>query len=455
MMKPRTLQHHRRPSRRAGFSLIEVLMSIFILGIGIISIAALFPAGIKQQQQSTDDILGPKVAKAAMSIIRNKVSSGDFGGFDEWVPAGAPAGAILLAPQPTVSGDWGWLRPSFLWTDDSDSLYLNERGAIDIFSAYWHAAAIGHPEFSTSLSRNRDMATEFPGGYTDLNGLYQSDLFGIPYDRPNTGAGPGFGAAVTGPKRAIITQQERYYPQGTQLSVALSGSAGQIERDQPQYVWDCMFRRFQGRVQVAIFVYRVSRSGGENEPYYVQPNPQLGTQTPPIPYHLSFWDPVNGEPINLDVNPDGPWDDTGPNEPRGWAGGAGNRDTGFGGGANEGFVGGDDRFVWGRVANDAEDLFNERQAWQRPRQWLLDQSARTHRVLSREADPDDADIYRVELERPVPRLPDVRTSGFSSSPYYFPFLVSDIWYIPPAPRTDDGTFGSTTFTPVYVLVEDL
>ena len=36
-------------SRRRGFSLIEVLLAVFILGIGVISIAALFPAGIAQQ----------------------------------------------------------------------------------------------------------------------------------------------------------------------------------------------------------------------------------------------------------------------------------------------------------------------------------------------------------------------------------------------------------------------
>ena len=35
---------------RRAFSLIELLLSIFILGLGMISIAALFPAGIVLQQ---------------------------------------------------------------------------------------------------------------------------------------------------------------------------------------------------------------------------------------------------------------------------------------------------------------------------------------------------------------------------------------------------------------------
>ena len=53
----------------------------------------------------------------------------------------------------------------------------------------------------------------------------------------------------------IVTQTERYYP----MVSSASASAASLR---PQYVWDCMFRRFQGRVLVAIFVYRVAMPGG-------------------------------------------------------------------------------------------------------------------------------------------------------------------------------------------------
>ena len=33
--------------RRRGFSLVELILAIFVLGIGMISVAALFPAGIR------------------------------------------------------------------------------------------------------------------------------------------------------------------------------------------------------------------------------------------------------------------------------------------------------------------------------------------------------------------------------------------------------------------------
>ena len=48
-----------KASRRSlAFSLIEVLLGVFILGVGVIAIAALFPAGIAKQRQSVDDTIG-------------------------------------------------------------------------------------------------------------------------------------------------------------------------------------------------------------------------------------------------------------------------------------------------------------------------------------------------------------------------------------------------------------
>ncbi|MFM7261049.1 MAG: prepilin-type N-terminal cleavage/methylation domain-containing protein, partial [bacterium] len=73
----------RRVARVRGFSLVEMLLAVFILGIGVISIAALFPAGIVLQRQAADDIVGPIVVKNAFATIRSKLDQSDFGRIEE------------------------------------------------------------------------------------------------------------------------------------------------------------------------------------------------------------------------------------------------------------------------------------------------------------------------------------------------------------------------------------
>jgi prepilin-type N-terminal cleavage/methylation domain-containing protein len=138
-------------SVRRGFSLIELLLAIFILGVGIISVAAVFPAGIIQQRRTQDDVLGPVIAEAAMATIRSKVSQSDFGTFEEFGFIGAGAltngfNAWLDSPFPnswmdpadsqTQTGDWPWLRPAMAAVPNGQSPdAVGYAGDIDVFSA--------------------------------------------------------------------------------------------------------------------------------------------------------------------------------------------------------------------------------------------------------------------------------------------------------------------------------
>src|SRR5690606_30596006 len=85
-----------------------------------------------------------------------------------------------------------------------------------------------------------------------------------------------------GPPHIIITQRERYYP-------AFSGYSNNPDVPAPQYVWDCMFRRYQGKILVAIFVYRVTNSGGVERPYSLEANPANPTGGSPNPTPLPVW----------------------------------------------------------------------------------------------------------------------------------------------------------------------
>ncbi len=361
---------------RHAFSLIEVLLAIFILGVGVISIAALFPAGIAQQRASVDDIFGPTIANNAISLLRTKLRQDDFGTFEQFNEK---------APRTTINGDFTWIRPAFIFSDDPSTPTLDERGAINVFSG---------GSFD---------ATEFDGGYASSS----PSLEGVPYNRSLYASAP----------RILISQTERYYPS------AIQRGTDDIQR--PQYVWDCMFRRFQGRILVAIFVYRVTQPGGATTAYVVAPNPS-NPNLPPIP-------------IALDLTSNTTQSTTCANGP--WHPGGLDRVTG---------TPSDNAFVYGMANGVPYNPDNQSHSWQEPRQWILDQNNNIHRVLG--VIRDGLNPQEVELVRAVPAMPLVNVNYFIGNPANQD-VVSDIWYMPVALRDADGSL--LNVTPVYVTVKEL
>jgi prepilin-type N-terminal cleavage/methylation domain-containing protein len=394
----------RHDARVRAFSLIEVLMAIIILGIGVISIAALFPAGIAQQRRSIDDVMGPIVANNAVAILRSKLRPSDFGSFEQFSPPVGLGGAqILEAPRFTMTGDWTWLRPSILLLDDPDTDEIDEAGALDVFAQAWPTAASG------------EATAEFAGGYVDVNNVASDPpLHGIPFNRVEFGDEP---------PRMIVTREERYYPMAAQ-------GAQTGEDPVPQYVWDCMFRRYQGRILVAVFVYRVNQGSGEARPYMVAGNPS--NPIPPVPVWLEIANAANPHPG---------WDAYGADGVLGTP---------------------DDVRVAGTDPCRDYDLFDAAQSWQEPGQWLLDQNGNVHRVLTSYCDdalPNPQNAPRVvELTRAVPGIFPALAFGGGPS-YALPptiagnagveNVVSDIWYVPAI----DGN--GAKLTPVYLAVMEL
>ncbi len=404
--------------QRRGFSLIELLLAIFILGIGVIGIAALFPAGIVQQRQSVDNVVAPMVAQNALAIIRSKVRQEDFGRFEDFSPL--PLTAYLRAPRFSIDGDWPWLRPGVLLEDEFGTDDVDERGMIDIFSAQW-------------TTTSGDAATEFPAGYDDFNGTPSSpSLHGIPYN-------------LSQPRAAYITRQERYYPLVSQFDATTT-------QPQPQFYWDCMFRRFNGRIFVAIFVYRVN-AAGENVEWTMPVNP-ADAQIPALPQKLDL---VLADEVSTMT---GPWDAFGP-------------DLNLG-------TRGDNDIVLGTEGGEIYDPTDPVQAWQEPGQWIIDQNNNVHRVLSSgrydESDAvfvDDPDEpYAVEFMEAVPLAPVGIGSFGSTNPVFIvntapptgavgvEDIVSDVWYIPVEGQLDvddplNGPDVTVTLTPVYAMVQEL
>ncbi|MDG2201356.1 MAG: prepilin-type N-terminal cleavage/methylation domain-containing protein [Phycisphaerales bacterium] len=218
-----------RPIARSGprraFSLVELLMAIFILGIGIISIATLFPAGIAQQRKAMDDQVGPLVARNAVSLLRSRIPRDSFGHLE--------IDSLNPPPWDVTPGDFPWLRPALVVETSSSGPTL---GAIDIFNSHGYYNLSGV-----------QTVTEDTGDLWLAPALSRYD--GIPYAGHQNNSAPPL---------VIIEQDERQYPKYDD-----SGRA-------PRYYWDCMFRRAGDKVFAAIFVYRVQPMQGGQPPWAVQ-----------------------------------------------------------------------------------------------------------------------------------------------------------------------------------------
>lgn len=266
-----------------AFSLAEMLIAVLVLGIGLISISALLPSGILIQRSASDDVYGPIVAEQALSMIRSKVHPEDFGMMEEFTELGdadrssgrsdtnaTAAGFGMPWPtRPSLPGDWGWKRPGVIYDDLGNPSNpwadgIDETGAIDIFSHYFTKRMLALPDAGWYSAAG--LATEFPAGVGPAAGG-PKNLWGIPYSRriydwDNDVASTGVNSGTQDPSGrmplAIITQRERSWPMAPEADPAARSPEGA-----PLYFWDCMFRRFGGRIQVAIFVYRAAPSGGD------------------------------------------------------------------------------------------------------------------------------------------------------------------------------------------------
>ena len=492
-----------------GFSLVELLLAVFILAIGIISVAAIFPAGIAQQVQTKDAIYGPIVAEQAVGMLRSKLSQEDFGTFEQFgLSAGdryQVAGGVNNQGQrdpeipsdawETVPGDWGWMRPSFLIPSGSEFIGPGAAlveirnpnaldGAIDIFGLRNTRFLAGFSElpeqsgesdgstfaYTSDLSKwstnnafgfyglsptngivgerilpSADTSSplfydEFSQGDPDTNGSREAQLLaGIPFNRAryaifdppapyfeygqNANGTPGGYEYRLDPARAgrleplvTLTQGERAWPLGAET---------------PEYYWDCMFRRYQGRIQVAIFVYRVAFGGAGSRSYTVNAcsgpgNPDYGNESP-LPARVDF-----------------PFTSNGAEVPRWYPDGADVNDPT------------DDMRIPGTLPQPGDsvtlglDPYSE--GWQAPGQWILDQNGTVHRVLSGRRSTGEGPV---RLSQRVPNVArqasngnvvdenneftDTNTAG----------AVKSIWFIPP--ETRDGI----TLIPVFVAVKDL
>ena len=482
-------------SGHLGFSLVEMLLAVFILGIGVISIAALFPAGITLQRQAADDTIGPLVAKNAFATLRSKLSQSDFGDFDDFgaqpsfIPGEGPAGSIQPVGAPSwlqlPSGDWGWMRPAFYTRPGSATSPDPILGTIDVFSADYTRQQ-GPFNIGSRFAPAGVWATEMPNGIP--TGGTPIALFGVPYNRQKY---PLFDLVLNDPSvvsnapfnnlnvqalsepNITFTQAERSFPQGASVT------------GRPSYYWDVMFRRYGGKVQVAVFVYRVSAPGGEPADFRVRAlsNAQLtGTpaaptgsffataSTPPIP--ALYLAPVFGTDAPFSPPPGG----TPTVSNQAWPYRAGTVAAPTAMTVANGYAvptgsppPTDQISGTHRGTPFAPELIWD--DWQLPNSWWIDNHGTVHKVLQGRtragtATSTDSGQGPVRLQRPIPILPASPANSVAPQLKYVTdppdpsppttrvilgpnAFIQGIWYVPQ--RDSRGNI----LTPVYAAVEEL
>src|SRR4051812_5408251 len=61
----------RRRTDRSGFSFVEVLFAVIVLGIGFIMIAAVFPVAISQTKTTTEETNAAAIAREGVNYLQN------------------------------------------------------------------------------------------------------------------------------------------------------------------------------------------------------------------------------------------------------------------------------------------------------------------------------------------------------------------------------------------------
>jgi len=301
--------------------------------------------------------------------------------------AGITGAMEVINPWPTICGDWMWRRPAIVpldYGDSADPLAIAVRGAIDIFATPETEVIAGQGIPIIEYWSNLNNSGFIPPG--------------IPYNKDRY---PDIinelGQAVSlYPPIVRVFAGERQYPMWT---------GDPAERPNAKYYWDCMFRRYEGRILVAIFVYRVT-DPSQIGAFLIDTR---GLTAPDFPRRVNLATETST----------GSWD---------------------------ALIGSE--LLTGSENDNPTDKANQ---WQYPGQWIVDQNGNMRNVQRGRRRQNDAPV---RLSARPAELPGIYVNWWETgmgqpSGFITDGVVTDIWFIP----TNDS-FGRRII-PIYATVQEL
>ncbi|GEM_PF-1033223 len=152
----------KRPQRRSsGLSLIETLTAVFVLGVGLTSVSALFIAGVISNTKAERTSLALNAAHQQMERLRSTGFSGAVADPEIWK---ASDGYTILQQNPDMTGQIGFGVPELPGAE----------GVIDI--AYYVSASGYYP----NLKQTTVTVTWAGGGVTGGQAVLQTLLANRP-----------------------------------------------------------------------------------------------------------------------------------------------------------------------------------------------------------------------------------------------------------------------------------
>ncbi|MFT3788992.1 MAG: prepilin-type N-terminal cleavage/methylation domain-containing protein [Tepidisphaeraceae bacterium] len=175
---------HRPLPTRSGFTFIEVLFAVIILGIGMIMIAGMLPVAIKQGQESQQDLVGRAVCDNAYGVIRAMSAQTGAGAptiEDSAKTAGQAAQMLFGSSEGALSATrynfWKQIAGNHVSTSDSRFMW----------HAFWHRE-VGSSRVSLVILAAQKRDTE---GARAMDGLptdrfYDADFINLVDNTPHS-----------------------------------------------------------------------------------------------------------------------------------------------------------------------------------------------------------------------------------------------------------------------------
>lgn len=137
----------RRPGR-SGITLTEVLISILIMGVGLVSLATLFPLGVIRLRAAARDSRSRILAESAIHEIttRNLLAASSFTNPYEcpWYsdPSSYSGQAVNLSPNAAGRDPWQRDNAAYLTSTNLDVLRTAGAGLPVVYDPLWRAATV-------------------------------------------------------------------------------------------------------------------------------------------------------------------------------------------------------------------------------------------------------------------------------------------------------------------------